>query len=82
MYTVYSKPDCPQCDAAKALLTFNGHPYREVILDVGQAKLDESTYISREDLLQQIPTARTMPQIYEGIKLVGGLIDLKRHLIT
>jgi glutaredoxin 3 len=80
MFTVYSKPACPQCDTAKSLIKSLGHDYREVVLDVGQPKSEGTEYIAREDLLQLIPTARTMPQIYDGVKRVGGLAELKTWL--
>lgn len=82
MFTIYSKPACPQCDTAKATLKNHNLEYREVVLDVGQAKEEDVTYITREDLLSLIPTARTMPQIFNDVKYVGGLQDLLRHLTT
>lgn len=80
MFTVYSKPACPFCDQAKALLGQKGLPYQEVILDVGQMKEQDAAYIGREDLLKIVPNARTMPQILNGKEIVGGFTDLKKYL--
>lgn len=84
-YEVYSKPACPFCDRAKALLDSTGHEYRETILDVGQPKLDGRTYITRDVLLERFPTARTMPQIgfndgHGGFAYIGGFNELKKKL--
>ena len=84
MFTVYSKPACPFCDQAKALLEQRGLEYREIVLDVAQPKIEGVTYISREELLAKIPDARTMPQItmntdYSSI-VIGGYTALKERL--
>ena len=84
IYTVYSKPNCPFCDQAKALLDSKDQLYVEIHLDVGQPKVDGEVYISREQLLEIIPTARTMPQIQvsteSGRETIGGFTELKAHL--
>jgi glutaredoxin 3 len=35
---------------------------------------------SREDLLEAVPTARTLPQIFLDQELVGGFTELKKKL--
>ena len=80
MYTVYSKPNCPQCVATKTMLMQMGHQYKEIILDIGQSKLDGVEYISREDLLKLAPDARTMPQIFKDGKRIGGYTDIVAYL--
>jgi glutaredoxin 3 len=35
---------------------------------------------SKEDLLEAVPTARTVPQIFLDGKLVGGFTELKQYL--
>lgn len=80
MYTVYSKPACPYCDQAKALLTSKGLAYQELILDVGQPKVEGNTYVTKEQLLAFAPLARTVPQIFDGTELIGGFTELKRRL--
>ena len=80
MFTVYSKPACPQCEQAKTLLTATGQQFEVVHLDVGQTKVDGEKYISRDDLLSKFPGARMMPQISNEGAVVGGLVELKKLL--
>lgn len=80
MYTVYSKPACPYCDQAKALLQSKNIPYEVIHLDVGQPKAPAETYISREDLIAKVPSARTMPQIFNGENYIGGFTELRQSL--
>ena len=35
---------------------------------------------TREELLEAVPTARTVPQIFIGEELIGGFTELKQHL--
>ncbi len=83
-YTVYSKPNCGFCDQAKSLLEAKGLQYDVINLDVGQPKVDGQKYISRDDLLAKIPTARTMPQIFmqddTAAVHIGGFQELKKTL--
>ncbi len=80
MFTVYSKPACTFCDQSKALLEAKGMEFKVVNLDVGQPKVEGAEYISRDELLAKIPTARTMPQIMQDDVLVGGFTELKKLL--
>lgn len=80
MFTVYSKPACPQCDQAKALLDSKGISYQTVMLDVGQPKVEHMQYISRDALLAKIPGARMMPQIMKDGKSIGSLPELRKLL--
>jgi glutaredoxin 3 len=80
MYTVYTKPNCPQCDQAKALLESKGLEYKTVHLDVGQPKTADSEYIGRDDLLALIPGARMMPQIMKEGVAIGSLPELRKVL--
>ena len=83
-FTVYSKPACGYCDMAKALLVQKGLSYQEIILDVGQPKTEGASYISRDELIAKIPSARTMPQILKesdsSAVYIGGYQELKAHL--
>ena len=83
-YTVYSKPNCGFCDQAKSLLASKGLQFDVINLDVGQPKEEGQKYISRDDLLAKVPTARTMPQIFmedESPAIhIGGFQELKRTL--
>lgn len=69
--TVWSKYNCPFCDQAKALLKQKGIVFEEKKIGDGYTK---------EDLLEAVPTARTVPQIFLDDKLIGGFTELKKHL--
>ena len=68
---VWSKYHCPYCDQAKALLTSKGIQFEEKKIGDGYTK---------EELLEAVPTARTVPQIFLDGELVGGFNELKRKL--
>jgi len=68
---VWSKYHCPYCDQAKALLKQKGIPFEEKKIGDGY---------TREELLEAVPTARTVPQIFIGEQLIGGFTELKQHL--
>jgi len=70
--TVYSKSACPQCDAAKKLLTAKGMAYEEVMLD------DEAGRIAFYEKCG--PAVRQMPQIFIDDQRVGGLAGLHQAL--
>jgi glutaredoxin 3 len=69
--TVWSKYQCPYCDQAKALLTQKGIEFEERKIGDGYTK---------EDLLEAVPTARTVPQIFLGEKHIGGYTDLVKYI--
>ena len=81
MYTIYSKPNCTFCDQAKALMKTKELPYQEFIIDVGQPKDPNKFYVTATYLKELVPTARTVPQIFEGERLVGGFQELKAELV-
>jgi glutaredoxin 3 len=68
---VWSKYHCPQCDQAKALLSQKGIPFEECKIGDGY---------TREELLEAVPTARAVPQIFIDNEYVGSLIELKKRL--
>ena len=70
---VWSKYQCPYCEQAKQLLAQRGIPYEERKIGDGWTK---------EDLLEAVPTARTVPQIFLNDELVGGFTELKERLLT
>jgi len=70
--TVYSKSACPQCDAAKKLLTAKGMAYEEIMLD------DEAGRIAFYEKCG--PSVRQMPQIFIDDQRVGGLAGLHQAL--
>lgn len=68
---VWSKDNCPFCEQAKGLLKMKGIEYEEKKIGHGYTK---------EQLLEAVPTARTVPQIFLDDKLIGGFTELKTHL--
>jgi glutaredoxin len=68
---VWSKPACPYCDQAKALLKMKGIEYEEKVVGDGYLK---------EDLLAAVPAARSVPQILIDNQLIGGFTELKTFL--
>lgn len=69
---VWSKYNCPYCDQAKMLLKQKQIQFEERKIGDGWTK---------EDLLEEIPTARTVPQIILNGELIGGFTELKQKLI-
>jgi glutaredoxin len=80
MITIYGKPNCPQCDQAKSLVHGTGQEFLYVELDVGQDQTDGRAYISRSDLLNLFPGARSVPQITVNGSAIGGLTELRKYL--
>jgi glutaredoxin len=68
---VWSKDHCPFCDQAKNLLKMKGIEFEEKKIGHGYTK---------EQLLEAVPTARTVPQIFLDETLIGGFNELKQHL--
>ena len=68
---VWSKYHCPYCDQAKALLTSKGIQFEEKKIGDGYSK---------EELLEAVPNARSVPQIFLDGELVGGFNELKQKL--
>ena len=70
--TVWSKNQCPYCVMAKNLLRSNGVEYEE-------RNISEGPW-TKEQLLEAVPHARTLPQIILDGNLIGGYEQLKKHL--
>ena len=68
---VWSKNQCPYCVQAKNLLESKGIEYEERNINRGY---------TREQLLEAVPGARTVPQIFLDDKLIGGFTELRQHL--
>jgi len=68
---VWSKENCPFCDQAKRLLESQGIDYEERKIGSGY---------TREQLLEAVPTARSVPQIFLNGELVGGFTELRAKL--
>jgi glutaredoxin 3 len=68
---IWSKYHCPYCDQAKALMKQKGIVFEEKKIGDGYTK---------EELLEAVPNARTVPQIFINDELIGGFTELKTHL--
>lgn len=68
---VWSKDHCPYCVRAKALLDAKDVFYEERNISQGQW--------NKEQLLEAVPGARTVPQIFIDGELIGGYEQLKEH---
>ena len=68
---IWSKYNCPYCDQAKALLKQRDVRFEERKIGDGYTK---------EELLEAIPTARTVPQIIINGNLIGGFIELRKYI--
>ena len=68
---VWSKYQCPHCDQAKALLQQKGIQFEERKIGEGYTK---------EELLEAVPTARAVPQIFLDDVHIGGLQELRTKL--
>ena len=68
---VWSKDYCPYCVNAKALLDSKGIMYEE--RNISQGKW------TKEQLLEAVPGAKTVPQIFLDGELIGGYDQVKEH---
>lgn len=68
---LWSKVECVYCDRAKVLLSRYG-------IDFEERKIGDGW--NKEDLLKEIPTARSVPQIIFNDEHIGGLPELKAKL--
>lgn len=68
---VWSKYNCPFCEQAKALLKSKGIEFEERKIGDG---------FTKEDLLEAVPNARTVPQIFLNNNLIGGFTELRKYV--
>jgi glutaredoxin 3 len=69
---IWSKDNCPYCVQAKTLLSKKGIEFEERKIGQGYTK---------EDLLESVPNARSVPQIFLDGELVGGFTELRAKLL-
>mgnify|MGYP000208957858 CR=1 FL=1 len=68
---VWSKDQCPYCDQAKALLKSRNIEFEERNIQHGW---------TREQLLEAVPNARTVPQIIINGASIGGFTELRKYI--
>lgn len=64
---IYTKPFCPYCSRAEALLARKGVDYEEIVASIDPDKREE---------MRQRSGRMTYPQIFIGDQHVGGCDDL------
>jgi len=69
---VWSKNNCPFCVQAKSLLKLKGIEFEE-------RNISTKTW-TKEQLLEAVPDARTLPQIFLDDNYIGGFTELRTHL--
>lgn len=69
---IWSKPGCGFCTAAKRLLSKHNVTVEERVIGDGWSK---------DQLLEAVPNARTVPQIFLDNEYVGGFDELKKRLL-
>jgi len=67
---VWSKDQCPYCDMAKNMLEKSGIKYEERKIGAGWTK---------DQLLEAVPSATTVPQIFLHGQFVGGFNALQKY---
>jgi len=65
---MYSKPWCPYCEQARALLTAKGVSYQDIDIEAQPEQREEMIRRSRR---------RTVPQIFIGERHIGGSDDMQ-----
>lgn len=65
---IYTKPGCPYCIRALALLDRKGATYQEIVASNDPAK--------KAEMVQRSGGRMTFPQIFIGEKHIGGSDDL------
>ena len=69
---IWSKENCPYCLQAKALL-------KQKNIEVEERNISQGDW-TKEQLLEAVPTARTLPQIFLDDNYIGGFTELRKHL--
>lgn len=64
--TIYTRPNCPYCTAAKKLLESKGVTYEEI----------DASGERRPEMVKRANGRNTFPQIFIGEKHVGGSDDI------
>ena len=83
MYKVFTKDKCIYCDKAKALLKKLNIPFEEYKLALNMTGGDGEYTVTIDQMFEMIgKQVRSMPQIMENDKLIGGYTDLREKFIN
>lgn len=77
---IWTKVTCPWCVKAKEILTELKIPFTEFVVGDGSNEAQQKTnqkFVTRAELLQRLPSAKTVPQIWIDGKYIGGCTDLQ-----
>jgi glutaredoxin 3 len=77
---IWTKVTCPWCVKAKEILTELKIPFNEFVVGDGSTDPQPTTnqkMVTRAQLLERLPTAKTVPQIWIDGKHIGGCTDLQ-----
>jgi glutaredoxin 3 len=81
---IYSKIQCTFCEKAKTLMNTNDILYEEYILDSYGKDFtiinNNQHWVSKEQLLEVCPDAKTVPQIWLNDIHIGGYTELVKYL--
>ena len=66
---IWSQENCNACNQAKNILDIRGISYEVKMLGENATK---------QELLEAVPTARSVPQIFIDGKYIGGLNELRK----
>ena len=73
MIEIWSKPQCPFCDAAVQICETKDLEFKKYMLDED---------FNREEFTEKFPNARTFPQIIIDGELVGGYQEFNQYVQT
>ena len=71
LYRIFTRDLCWYCDKAKELINSYRLPYSEYNI--------ESHPHARQELLDLVPDAKTVPQVFVGKKHIGGYDQLRKY---
>ena len=69
---VWSKDACFYCQMAKNVLELKSIEFEERNISLNKW--------SRADMLEAVPDAKTLPQIFFGDEYIGGFTELQKYL--
>ena len=70
---VWSQEYCSYCESAKNLLISFGY-------DVEERKIGEGGDWTKQQLIEVVPHARSVPQVFIGDTYIGGFQELRKTL--
>lgn len=76
---IYTKSNCGYCVKAKQLLKNKNITYIENIISPGFGEtnlLENQRYVTKDQLLDKAPNAKTVPQIWLNGHYIGGYTEL------